>query len=219
MSLPSTIGPINPNGNTLCGIVNHLREQYSISDPVESRIIVPNASSTNQGNINTTLMHTNSVWNTKSDSPPYYQLQFPGRYLYPIGYSLQGVTQSNVKWCYSKRWRVEGFNPGEENDPSKWDLLARNSSSEQNFCLQQTGCQTLSISTYNMKKPKKGYQYIRWTSEELSCAAVTNRFTTSGVDVYGTLSTIQRRGDLRTCVRNTKIYSKNLLSYVFLVYS
>ena len=218
MSIPDKIGPINPSGNSLSGIINHLKEQYSINNPREKGIVVPTASSTYQGSIDTVVTHGSSVWITAHDSPPYLQLQFPGRYLFPVGYSLRGVKAGNT-WCYSKRWRLEGFNPGEENDTSKWDLLARNSSLEQNFCLNEAECQTLNVSTYNMRPTRKGYQYIRWTGEEMACKEIKFRFSTSGVDVYGTLSTKQRRQNIKTCLRNINTYSNMLLSYTLLICS
>ena len=130
MALPDTIKYLSSNGNPPDGLINAIKNVYSISNPLTSGIINLSPSSTDSGNVETVVLWNSNVWTTKKEEGSYLQLQFPKRFIFLSGYSLRGTTT----YYYSKTWRVEGFNEGEESDKTKWTLLARNTSSERNYC-------------------------------------------------------------------------------------
>ena len=108
------------------------------------------------------------------------------RFVFLSGYSLRGTNN----YFYSKKWRVEGFNEDEENDKTKWALLARNTSSERNYCNNvANNCGSTAYATYSVDLLNKGFQYIRFTGEEASDGGGSScRFGTSAIELYGILS-------------------------------
>ena len=189
MGLPLVIGPIEPKGNTLEGIFDEIKTKYNISNPVEKGIVIPSASSTGFGTINTIILWDSEAWANKlGDEIPYAQIHFLGKKLQITSYSLRGVYSSSMSYYYSKKWKVEGFNDGEEGDKDKWDVLAENTSSEGDFCGTGYSCSSQSIATFSTKKSSKRYSYLRWTALEASETGYL-RFATSAIEVYGTLYT------------------------------
>ena len=183
------IGPINPAGNNLKGIIYELSNTHGITNPIEKNIIVPSSSTTTSGNINSTVLWNTDFWRTllAGNSNVYLQFKFPGRYLYPTGYSFRGVAPSGSYW-YQTSWIVYGFNEGEENDVNKWDILAINTSYEQNFCGGAENCNGKVVATYSIKPTNKGYRYIRW--KDLDSSIWNNQIiTASAVEIFGTLTT------------------------------
>ena len=212
MTLPSVIGPINSKGNPPDGLINEIKTKYSIANPITAGIVTPTASATQKGSVDTVILWDSFNWYTSIDSGSYLQLFFPKRYIFLSGYSLRGIADG---FHYQKKWRVEGFNIGEENDKDKWTLLARNTSTERSFCnnngCNNNGCQSTSIATYSIPQINKAFQYIRWTYEEPSCSGY-ERIATSGVELYGTLSsvaTISRKKNLCT-QRACLLYRSNM---------
>ena len=205
MKLPIVIGPIEPNGNTLEGIFNEIKTKYSISNPIKSRIVVPSASSNcYNSDPNTLVLWNYQYWLSNiSDEIPYAQLHFPGRKLQITSYSLRGVTGTENGYYYQKKWKVEGFNEGEEEDKNKWDILAENTSSEGDFCGTGYSCKSQSIATFSTKKTRKAYSYFRWTALEPSHSNYL-RFATSAIEVYGTLFLSKL-----TCTHNRCIYGQS----------
>ena len=123
-------------------------------------------------------------------SGPYFQLEFPKSFLFLSGYSMKGIIRSGENTCYQKSWRIEGFNKGEESDTSKWKLIGRNSSSEDNFCGSTQWCTSSDIATYKLTQQTTGFNFIRWTAESTYCISISNtRFVTAGIEVYGKLTT------------------------------
>ena len=112
-------------------------------------------------------------------------IRFPGRFLYPTHYTIRGVSKS---WCFQKKWSVYGYNSGEENDESKWKLLAQNESTADTFCGNNDACiTTKKATTFSVKQVNKGFEYIRFNTTEATQGC--SSFITSGIEFFGTLST------------------------------
>ena len=185
--IPSVIGPISPS-NPPNGIIHTIRTNHGISNPVTEGIIKPTALNTDSGSINNVVLSSGDWATTQTLNPsPFFQLEFPNRFLFLSAYSMKGI--SNTGWCCQSKWRIEGFNKENEGDSSKWTLLGRNTSSEKNFCGDSSRCSSNEISTYSVIVQSKGFRYIRWTSEDSYCGSSYCRFVASGMEVYGTLST------------------------------
>ena len=185
MLLPDVIGPISSKGNPPDGIITEIKSKHNVIDPIQSKIVIPTASSSYSNYAVSTVIFWNAPnWHTKGEKGSYLQLQFPRRKIYLTGYSIKGISDSDR--CYQKTWRVEGFNHDEKNCKEKWTFLARNYANETNFCGCTAGCTTTAISTYQIPMPSKGFEYIRWTIEETSNSE-NHRFVSSGIEVYGTL--------------------------------
>ena len=212
MVIPSVIGPIDSGGNPPDGIINAIRNTYSISNPITEGIVVPTASSTQYGTVGNVVMWNSTLWSTPQMTNPYLQLEFPKRLLFITGYSLKG--HAGNSYCYQKSWRVEGFNKGEEEYPSKWTLISQNTAAEKNFCGCSTKCNSKAIVTYKTAQQSKGFQYIRWTAESTYCSASSVRFLTAGIEVYGKLTTSSgEKKKICTCF----LYRAPLISPAFCV--
>ena len=190
MTLPNVIGATQRDNSSLSGIIYEIVNTYKIKDPISSKIVIPSASSNTDGNVRTLVLWDSFLWRTVKTIgvEPYFQLKFPKRYVIPTAYSLRGIL-SETERCYTRKWVIYGFNKGEENDRSKWDVLAENTSDEHSFCGTSIYCNTDEVYTYQMKPTSKGYNYIRLTALESSCGTRWNNvhLATSGVDIYGTL--------------------------------
>ena len=216
MTLPDVIKYTSSNGNPPDGLINAIKTVYGIENPLTAEIIKLDKSSTYKGNIETVVLW-NSGWRTNTEVDSYVQLQFPKRFVFLSGYSLKGSGG-----FYSKKWRVEGFNQGEENDKSKWILLARNTSTERGFCGNEgSNCGSYSFVTYCVNLLNKGFQYIRWTGESSSNDGSSScRFSVGGIELYGTLSTVNSLAKRKT--RNFCTYRACLIyvssSFVLFTY-
>lgn len=212
MTLPNVIGPINPNGNTLSGIINEIKNKYGFKDPISSKFVIPNSSYVNPGNVETVVLWNANTFRTrlKSSEDVFVELWFPNRYLYITAYSLQGISDNTI--YYQKEWKVEGYNQGEENVRSKWVLLAENTSSQGDFCGTGAYCSGKKIATFTTKKVNKGFQYIRFTGTQNSYEDGFLTFAASAIDVYGTLtSKYKKLCSQRVCVNYR---SKTLLLFM-----
>lgn len=214
MSLPKVIGPVTPKDGLL-SIIYELKNTYEIADPISKNIVIPSSSKVNQGNIESMINWNAEVFQTglKKGENVYFQLAFLSRYLFPTAYSIRGVP-SNLNRFYATKWKVEGFNFGEEEDEKKWVLLAENNSSEGDFCGTGKNCNGKKVATFRTKETKKGFRYIRFTSLDTSGDDGTIHFTSSGVDVYGTLRTASNL----PCTCNGKS-SQNFLLFVAFIYT
>ena len=203
MTLPDIIRRISSNGSPPDGLINAIKTVYKITNPLTSGIIKLDASSTYSGNVETVVLWNSDKWMTNSEVGSFVQMKFPKRFVFLSGYSL-------------KKWRVEGFNEGEENDPSKWTLIARNESDQRNFCGNHDGgnCRSADFATYSTNIINKGFQYIRLTGEESSAGGTSCRFSTAAIELYGILSTMS------SIMKNGNYHSQRvhqLFSYDFIL--
>ena len=189
MSLPSIVGPKNPTGNTLSGIINEIHTRYNIDNPVSKGIIKATSSSGSiAGSVNTIANWDQTYFRIYSSSSVYVQMQFINRYIFPTAYSFRGVIPSD-QYCYAKKWKVLGFNKEEENSPSMWSTLDEDASTSGSYCGTSTHCSGRNNETFLLKNVNKGYQCIRWTPSSSSCGNSDMYFAASAIEVYGTLST------------------------------
>jgi hypothetical protein len=100
---------------------------------------------------------------------------------------MKGVTGSSH---FSTEWYVYGIQEGDESNENRWDLLSTNKNTESTYCITVTssgGCNDLRVGTYNIKNNStKGYRHLRWRQKTPCCGGYY--FSTTGIDVYGTLS-------------------------------
>ena len=182
MSLPDIIGPISPNGDDMNGIIYHIRQ--IIPNPISSGIIQVSSCETHNGNANDMVLCSESIyWQSKSIAGSFIQFDFINRFLKPTHYSLRGWENS----CYAKRWKIFGFNSGEETDNSKWFLLGENTSVGSNFCGGSTYCGSNNIGTFSVRVSDIGFRYFRLITEEPSCSG-SYHMSMRGIDLFGTLS-------------------------------
>ena len=210
MSLPASIKYASSNGSPPDGLINAIKTKYGIQNPISSGIIKLEASSTASGNIETVVLWNTDCWRTKSESGSYIQLQFSQRYVFLSGYSIGEVSTGSY---YSKTWRVQGFNPGEKNSPNKWSLLSRNTSAERNLCSCASNCNGNAFRTYNVNQRNKGFQFIRFTCEESSAGGTSCRFATSGLELYGTLSST----NFHSSKKVKKLYALKFLIFTYIL--
>ena len=84
-------------GHFLKGIIYNLVNILKISDPIASRYVIPTASSTLVGNVETlVLCNSNSFQTSFTLDKPWIQLEFSKRYIFPNAYSMRGVNNNNV---------------------------------------------------------------------------------------------------------------------------
>ena len=218
MVFPSVIG-IEPNGNGLNGIIYSLKNNYGITNPIESGIIELTSTQSYSGSIENTIVGWEKVcWVTYLNySNPYYQVYFPKGRIEISGYSLRGCGEG---WFYPKKWKVFGFNDDDKNDESKWDELGENfSTSSQPYCYTtNTNCITnYEVTTFTTKKMNKLYRYIRFVSTESSCSTDFSRFILSGFDIFGVLyfddlKYFNRYYNGCTCIKPQRALSRDIVN-------
>ena len=188
MTIPHIIH-VESKGNYLSGIINEIKTKYNFSNPIKNGMIIPTSSKEELGDVGTVVLWNENVFRTRLEGDNIYvQLMFPNRYLFINAYSLRGIyDEEHYNRDYAKKWRVEGFNVGEEDDRRKWTLLAENTSSEGDYCGTGMYCQSLNIATFTTKRINRGFRYIRWTATASSNPGSYLNFATSGIDVYGKL--------------------------------
>lgn len=218
----STIGPIDPKGDSLTGIIYTLVNTWNVSNPIEKNIIIPSSSTTTNGNINDTILWNTNMWRSYllKGNDVFLQFEFPNGFIYPTGYSIRGILPSDTH-VYQEEWTLFGFNDGEENDVSKWDILAQNSSSEKNFCGGNYYCTSgLQVYTYLINPTSKGFRYLRWKDTACQSTLGYLAFAASGVDIYGTLVTtrLQKNNKIRCTCKNIPKYSNNLFIVFMLTF-
>ena len=216
-----TIGPIQPTEGKLNGIFYHLVNTYNYTNPIESGFVIPSASNEYNGNVNDTVLWNTDIFRTRlsNGNDVYLQFKFPGSFLYPSGYSIRGVTSAK-NYYYQSEWTLYGFNEGEESDSNKWDVIVQNTSSETNFCGGNNYCDGKTVYTYTFKQTNKGYRYIRWKDTKSTTSDLI--FATSGIDVFGTLTTsryVAKSKQLKTCKKFliSSKYSFATFFYVFIL--
>ena len=130
---------------------------------------------------------------------------------------MRGSCDSTRFPCFAKTWNVYGIFEGDENNEEKWDLLGTNNTSESTYCTTTYNecCADNNIGTFTLKPmpSNKGYKHIRWRSEVASCSSGTSHwFATSGIDVYGTLSSSPFKQDknVNTCFCRCSIHRNAL---------
>ena len=213
MDLPDTIKYLSSKGSPPDGLINAIKNVYHISNPLTSGIINLSPSSTDSGNVQTVVLWNSNLWQTKREEGPYVQFRFPERFVFLSGYSLKG----NDGGYYSKKWRVDGFNEGEENNKTKWTLLARNTSAEKSYCGRgDYNCGSTAYATYSIKSQYKGFQYIRFTGEEASNGGGSScKFATSAIELYGILSKTEIRAEVFKTHKTRLIYISNYIIMFF----
>ena len=190
MTLPSYFN-VQTQGNELKGIIYEIKEKYKIDNPVSAKIIEPKSIGASTGSLDSIVLWNEDVFSTSVVENAWIQIGFPRRFIFPTAYSFRGPLSSN--WRYAKAWNVYGIH--EEDDDksaSEWDLLGSNKTSESTYCVTLTSyeyCEDRRVGTFNLKPMKSsiGYRYIRWVATE-GGGDSTGRWTISGLDVYGTLS-------------------------------
>ena len=221
-SLPNTIGPINIVDNSLNGIIYELKNKYFIENPLSEHVIELSSTNTYMGNVETVVLWNYDTWQTflKAPNEVFVQMKFPGRYLYPTGYSIRGVTDQTRH--YATRWIIHGFNEGDEEGRDNWDILSENSTSKVSFCGSSESCNgKKNIASYTIKHTSKGYRYIRWTPTAISCPSSGNiAVTTSGMDIYGMLSKSSKLRIERQCTcksRHVIAFSNSVFAMALLL--
>ena len=191
MELPSILGPILSKGHNLKGIISILRDKYNIYDPISENIIIP-YSNLNKYYTAEELVIWEKSWASYFSNETiqvYLEFKFPKRHFFPTGYSFKSP---NVNVYFQTEWIVYGYNEGEENAESLWDVLEhRFLTSDIPFCdkAESTVCNQNSVGTFSLSNqhPKKGYRYIRWVPLK-STTEQGPRLVSGGIDIYGTLS-------------------------------
>ena len=182
MKIPSIINA-KDTSNPLNGIIKKIKD-YS-SDPISDKIIVPYAVPSYWGNCKNPIMWDGD-FATNDQDRAYLIVQFPNRFLHPTHYTIRGVQTAG--YHYQKEWEVYGYNKGEEDYPSKWWIISKNVSTKDTFCGADECCVTTRrVSLFPMTVASKGFEYIRFKAT-LGYTS-TNRFTTSAIEFFGTLST------------------------------
>ena len=180
MGLPNIL-VIHYKDEPLEGIVKKIKNTYE--DPIKSNIIIPNSTQNR-------FAYSNLVaWEYFSSaggfSNAYVYFRFPRRLLFPTHYTLTGTDISGK--YYQKKWKVYGYNAGEENDDTKWTLLAEHESTVDTFCGVELFCSTEKRSTtYQVTPIDKGFEYIRFQATEVYDSSKVF-FITSATDFFGTL--------------------------------
>lgn len=177
--------------NALNGIIYKLKNEYKV-DPIASNIVVPSSVNDFHGTCKTLVYWNESVFDAGDHikySNPWFQLSFPNGLIFPTAYSMRGVPGG---YYFPSTWEVLGIPEGKENEESSWDLLATNSRSESTYCKtlssDGTGCNdTINVGTFTLKQTSKGYKHLRWRLKTVFSG--NPFFPSSGVDVYGVLST------------------------------
>ena len=177
--------------NELNGIIYKLKQKNKIS----KKYIIPSASAINQKfSAHRLITWDTYVFQTAAGTEtdlPWIQLSFPRGFIYPTAYSMRGTYEKAAARQFATSWYVFGIHEGDENDESKWDLLAMNLSSESTFCNRvwhNGNCNDTRVGTFDLKPltSYKGYRSLRWRLKTPSNAG-SYYFATSGIDVYGTL--------------------------------
>ena len=186
MVLPNSISSIKTKDNELKGIIYQIINKYNIANPLTNNIIELNSSITQNGDRNTVVLW-NQYWQTflKKPNEVFIQMKFPGRYLFPSGYSMKGT---EIGRHYAKKWSLQGFNEGDENNRNNWELLNENTAAEGGYCKNVEVCVTGDVASYSVSQRTKGYRYLRWTSIESSTSNGDIHFATSEIEIYGVLS-------------------------------
>lgn len=194
--------------NELNGIIYLLKSNFSI-DPIINSYVIPSASVSSSSTSSLVYWNvTNYQIRGSSRNLPWVQLSFPNRYIFPSAYSMRGVFQVNNRFSHAKSWNVYGIHEGAENNEEKWDLLATNNTSESTYCnlVDEDGyCEDNRTGTFTLKPlpSSRGYRSLRWKYKTGS-PSTNYYFSTSGLDVYGILSSSQvlslsKKG--KTCIR------------------
>ena len=203
--------------NQLDGIISKLKN--SGISPIDDNYVVPSAKKDNQGSNKTLVLWDSLLYQAgngaKIDS--WVQLSFPKGLIYPTAYSMRGSYGSSWWPCFAKTRNVYGIFEGDENNEEKWDLLGTNNTSESTYCNSASSyeyCADNNIGTFTLKPmpSNKGYKHIRWRSEVASCGGNFHYFATSGIDVYGTLSSSpsKQNKNANTCFCRCSIHRNAL---------
>ena len=200
--------------NELNGIIYMLKNSLKIN-PIKEKLVIPSSSSNN--NKASVLVNWDSFSFSAGDkSLPWVQLSFPKGYIIPTAYSMRGSSNKGYTYSFPTSWDVYGIKEGDENDESKWKLLATNKSSESSYCNPTTpggGCNSTSVGTFTlqpMQATEQGFKHLRWRQKTSSYDGATI-FPISGIDVYGTLFTFPRK-----CTVYYRCSSHSLITVVLL---
>ena len=194
MKIPDIVGPIEPSGDDLKGIIYEIKNKYHVVNPIKSKVIVAKTNGNNENTVDATVLWNKNSWQSSNLDFPWLQISFPKSLIVPTAYSIRGVNATSGGRCFAAKWDVYGIYSDKENDNSTWIKLATNSYSETLFCRDLIGgaCKDFHVGTYNLGtiKSSKGFRHIRFVLNE-SCAHSACKekhyFATSGVDLYGTL--------------------------------
>lgn len=191
--------------NKLDGIIYVLKNKYKI-DPIVENFVVPSANE----NVNT--VNSLVYWNVSgfqipgsSTNLPWVQLSFPNRYIFPTAYSMGSPYKSGAIFSFAKVWDVYGIYENDESNEVNWKLLKTDDTSESTYCVYLSGdmCNDNRTGTFVLRQNylRKGFKHLRWRLKVQSPSS-NYYFSTSGLDVYGTLSssnTLSRFVNMNTC--------------------
>lgn len=207
MKIPKNIFA-NVGFDPLDGIINKIKK-YS-SNPIDDNLVVPSAVTSKFGVCNSTVTWDGNF--ATNDGNPYLTIRFPDRYLFPTHYTIRGTS---VNYEFQKTWDVHGYNKGEDDDSSKWTLLASNESTFDTFCSNGANCITTKRSTvFSMIPTKKGFEYIRFTATSTLGSVI--HFTTSGIEFFGSLS-VYNKMPIYRC--HESIQCKSSFRYYFVLFN
>lgn len=177
------------NENELTGIIWKLKNEYNISNPISSRLVVPSSSLVTQGKLSTLVLWDRTYLQVmETNNVSWVQLSFPNSLIFPSAYSLRGVMKNDTVYplCFSKAWNVFGI----LEKGKKKELISSNSVNESQYCAQSSGnCYDLLVGSFDINKniSDKGYTAIRWETTELGGTCTKYFFSASAIDVYGVL--------------------------------
>ena len=139
---------------------------------------------------------------------------FPKSFIFPTAYSLRSPYDADGgRYSHAKIWNAYGIYEGDEDNEANWELLATNETSESNYCnvVDSDGyCNSKDVGSFTLKpyQSSKGFKYLRWRYK-VGSPSKDYYFSTSAIDVYGTLSsssTIIRNKKGNTCFCRCSVY-------------
>ena len=170
------------------GIIGTYKLQYPDKDPLE--IFIPNASSFDNGDINTLVTWTSSFQTGGSNNDnnlSFVEIEFKDLYVHPFGYGLKGYYGKN----FARVWLFQGID-----DQGNITDIEENTSSGSLFCSDDNNntCSNMDWGFFELKKlPQKVFRKLRWTAVNSSNPASYKHIALSGIEVYGTLSATGER--------------------------
>ena len=116
MRIPDVIGPIEPSGDDLKGIIHKIKNEFNINNPIKSKIITAESSGDRENTADATILWDQVSWQSTPSDYPWLQITFPKSLIIPTAYSIRGVNAASGLRCFAKSWNVYGIYPDKLND-------------------------------------------------------------------------------------------------------
>jgi hypothetical protein len=166
-----------PSNDNMSGIITEIRRSHP---EMLNRNIIASSSVISHGNIGSVLSF-NGLCQTGDLYGAYIKLDFYGCYIKLSHYSLRGY----VGYQFSKSWNVTGITAhGNE------VLIGMNTSTEHGFCEPSNwDCPNYDPKLYSVIKNDYTFVSLKWSITKGSLTPY-HYFLTSGIELFGTFSTI-----------------------------